>query len=197
MRTTICFAMLLLAAPASRAELITLPAPPMTVADCGPTQHWDRRPTTGIAYCAENIPPPPPPAPPADQWSYAYRLWAFLGNTMNGVTCYVRLERFTNGPLPDQATLMLGSVNGPTSSGSCDPGLLTAPWGFDYLNYLTSGSSAMRPPAQFLIDRGCMVLSEDASIQGRLNAITGANVGAGITGAGYQNWGLCPSPISP
>lgn len=47
-----------LSIPAARAELITLPAVPVTVADCRPGDHWGR--VNGIARCVPDAPPPAP-----------------------------------------------------------------------------------------------------------------------------------------
>lgn len=46
-----------LSIPAARAELITLPAVPVTVADCRPGDHWGR--VNGIARCVPDQPPAP------------------------------------------------------------------------------------------------------------------------------------------
>ncbi|MCY0853656.1 hypothetical protein [Cupriavidus sp. D39] len=46
-----------LSIPVAKAELITLPAVPVTVADCRPGDHWGR--VNGIARCVPDQPPAP------------------------------------------------------------------------------------------------------------------------------------------
>lgn len=65
--------------------LTTLPAVPMTVADCNPGQHWGKSPSHGgLLRCLTNNPPAPPTCPPG-YWQTAAPSWD--GEAWSGLGC--------------------------------------------------------------------------------------------------------------
>lgn len=190
----------LLSISAARAELITLPAVPITVADCRLGDHWGR--VNGIARCVSDTPPPIAldnctkhglfdtnqgggstwipgvgtcyNAPVAPAYSRIYAIAADLQEGMNHTSQSVQILR----------NAMDGSgwsriYQAATNEWYGQAALL--PWGYDLSPFLATGQtirdpSTLRPPMQFFLDRGCQILSDNG---GMANVIAPYGSGSG------------------